>query len=349
MYALTRTIIVMMGSLGLLILLSGCQQTAYPDDHEQLSKEERLVIRFSHVVGEDTPKGLAARKFARLMKERSNGYIEVQVFPNSILYKDGEELEALSNDDIQMIAPATSKVTSIVPEWSVFDLPFAFDSYEEVHAYMKGRTGQELIGKLDRQGLVMLGMWDNGFKQLTNRDFPINKPVDIKGLNMRIMPSDIIEQQFELFGASAMKLDFNNVFQSLDEGLIDAQENTMSNITSKSLHYRQEYMTVSNHGYLGYVLLMNKEFWEGLPDEVRSLIEDTLTEVSDWQQEIAHKLNDQELSKLEECNCIEIYHLSDEEKQQWEEAFSPVYDFYRGRFGAKNINSLPKIKGGNKE
>ncbi|WP_153722042.1 DctP family TRAP transporter solute-binding subunit [Sporosarcina cascadiensis] len=349
MYALKRTFFIVMSSLGIIVMLAGCQQTRYPVDHEQLSGEERLVIRFSHVVGEDTPKGLAARRFASLMKERSDGYIEVQVFPNSMLYKDGEEMEALSDNDIQMIAPATSKVTSIVPEWSVMDLPFAFDSYEEVHAYIKGKTGQELISKLDQQGLVMLGMWDNGFKQLTNRDFPINEPTDIKGLNMRIMPSDIIEQQFNLFGASAVKLDFDNVFQSLDEGLIDAQENTMSNITSKSLHYRQEYMTVSNHGYLGYVLLMNKEFWEDLPDEVRSLIEETLSEVSEWQQEIAHKLNDQELSKLEECNCIEITHLSDEEKQQWEEAFSPVYDFYRGRFGAKNINSLPKIKGGNKE
>ena len=349
MYALSRKRMLISGLLALLLLLTGCQLTAYPVDHEQLSEKERLVIRFSHVVGEDTPKGLAARKFASLMKERSDGYIEVQVFPNSILYKDGEEMEALSNNDIQMIAPATSKVTKIVPEWSVIDLPFAFDSYEEVHAYIKGKTGQKMVSKLDQQGLVMLGMWDNGFKQLTNRDYPIKQPADVNGLNMRIMPSDIIEQQFQLFGASAMKLDFNNVFQSLDEGVIDAQENTMSNITSKSLHNRQQYLTVSNHGYLGYVLLMNKQFWGELPDDVRLLIEDTLSEVTEWQQGIAQQLNEQELSKLEECDCIQIYHLSDEEKQQWEDAFTPVYDYYQNRFGAENIHSLPKIKGGNKE
>ena len=349
MYALKKMFITMVVSLGVLFCLASCQQNSYPVDHEQLSKEERLVIRFSHVVGEDTPKGLAARKFASLIKERSNGYIEVQVFPNSILYKDGEEMEALSNDDIQMIAPATSKVTTIVPEWSVMDLPFAFDSYEEVHAYIEGMTGQKMVNKLDQQGLVMLGMWDNGFKQLTNRNYPIKNPTDVNGLNMRIMPSDIIEQQFELFGATAFKLDFNNVFQSLDEGLIDAQENTMSNITSKSLHYKQEYLTVSNHGYLGYVLLMNKPFWEELPEEVQTLIEDTVSEVTEWQRQIAQELNDHDLSKLEECDCIDIYHLSEEEKQQWEEAFTPVYDFYRSRFGAENINSLPKIKGGNKE
>ena len=339
----------MAGLCGLLILLSGCQSRTYPVDHEQLSREERLIIRFSHVVGEDTPKGLAARKFARLIKERSNGYIEVQVFPNSILYKDGEEMEALTKNDVQMIAPATSKITSIAPEWSVMDLPFAFDSYEEVHAYIAGKTGQKMIDKLHRQGLVMLGMWDNGFKQLTNRQYPIQDPADVNGLNLRIMPSDIIERQFELFGASVTKLDFDNVFQSLDEGIIDGQENTMSNITSKSLHLKQDYLTVSNHGYLGYVLLMNKQFWEELPEDVQLLIEDTLSEVTEWQMQIARELNEQDLSKLEECGCIEIYDLSDEEKQQWEEAFAPVYDFYRSRFGAENIQSLPKIKGGNKE
>ncbi|MEV9640694.1 TRAP transporter substrate-binding protein [Mammaliicoccus sciuri] len=349
MYALKKHYCFFVSFVGLLFLLAGCQKTTYPVDYEQLSAEERLVIRFSHVVGEDTPKGLAARKFAKLMKERSNGYIEVQIFPNSILYKDGEEMEALSNNDVQMIAPATSKITSIVPEWAVIDLPFAFDSYEEVHAYIKGNVGQELIGKLDQQGLVMLGMWDNGFKQLTNRELLIKTPRDIKGLRMRIMPSDIIEQQFKLFGATPVKLDFNSVFQSLENGLIDGQENALSNIASKSLHMKQNYLTVSDHGYLGYVLLMNKTFWDELPEEVRSLIQETLAEVSEWQQGIAQKQNDEELSALEKCKCIDIYKLSDEERQQWEEAFSPVYDFYRGRFGAKYINSLPKIKGGNKE
>lgn len=344
-----RTLIWPLILIGLFSFLAGCGQKEYPVDHEQLSEEERLVIRFSHVTGEDTPKGLAARRFARLMKERSDGYVEVQVFANSILYRDGEEMEALSNGDVQMIAPATSKVTPLVPEWSVFDLPFAFHSYDEVHAYAKGRTGQELMGKLEQHGMMALGMWDNGFKQLTNRDFPIHVPGDVQGLNMRIMPSDILEQQFELFGARTVKMEFDRVFQSLNEKSIDAQENTMSNIISKSLHLKQNYLTLSNHGYLGYVLLINKQFFEGLPEEVQTLLTDTLAEVSVWEQQIAKDMNGKELSILGECDCIEIYPLSDEEKQQWEEAFKPVYDFYQGRFGAKYIHSLPKIKGGNKE
>ncbi|MBE1555617.1 DctP family TRAP transporter solute-binding subunit [Sporosarcina limicola] len=338
-----RIVFVFIGGI-MLFVLCGCQSTNYPVDFEQLSEEERIVIRFSHVVGEETPKGLAARKFAQLVKERSGGYVEVQVFPNGFLYKDGEEMEALSNGDVQMIAPATSKVTSLIPEWSVIDLPFAFNSIEEVHDYLAGPVGQELVSKFDSQGLLMLGMWDNGFKQLSNRDYLIRYPEDLQQLKMRIMPSDIIDKQFSIAGAVPMKIDFNVVFQHLENGDIDGQENTLSNITSKNLHLLQNYLTVSNHGYLGYTLLMNKQFWDELPEDVQVLITDTLVEVNEWEWETARKLNDEKLMELEDCHCIDIYHLTSEERQVWEEAFQPVYNYYIKRFGAKYVKSLPKFQ-----
>lgn len=328
----------------LFVTLSGCQTISYPKDFEQLSKEERIVIRFSHVVGEDTPKGLAARKFAQLVKERSNGYVEVQVFPNGFLYKDGEEMEALLNGDVQMIAPATSKVTSLIPEWSVIDLPFAFNNYDEVHEYLSGSVGQDLIAKFDSQGLYMLGVWDNGFKQISNRDFPIYHPKDLGQLKIRTMPSEIISKQFSVSGAYPKDIAFNIVFHHLENGDIDGQENTLSNITSKNLHLLQNYLTVSNHGYLGYVLLMNKEFWDDLPKEVQEIITDTLVEVNAWQREIAEAVNNEKMTELEECQCINIYHLSKEERQVWEEYFIPVYDYYEERFSNKYIKALPKFK-----
>lgn len=327
-----------------LLFLSGCQSTTFPVDNEQLSKEERIVIRFSHVVGEDTPKGLAARKFAQLVKERSNGYVEVQVFPNGFLYKDGEEMEALLKGDIQMIAPATSKVTSLVPEWSVIDLPFAFDSYEEVHDYLSGPIGKDLISKLESEELLMLAVWDNGFKQISNRDYPIKEPDDLQKLKIRIMPSDIISKQFSVLGAIPEIIDFNIVFQQLEQGNIDGQENTLSNITSKNLHSLQNYLTVSNHGYLGYLLLMNKEFWGELPLEVQELILETLVEVNEWEWETARKVDAEKLVELENCHCIDIYRPTTEEHQLWEEAFRPVYDYYIERFGAEYIDLLPKFR-----
>lgn len=330
--------------LAFFLVLFGCQSTNYPIDFEQLGEDERIVIRFSHVVGEDTPKGLAARRFAQLIKERSNGFVEVQVFPNGFLYKDGEELEALLQGDIQMIAPATSKVTFLTPEWSVIDLPFAFNSYEEVHEYLAGSAGQDLISKFDGKGLRMLGVWDNGFKQISNRDHPIYDPKSLQFLKMRIMPSDIIHKQFSSLGAIPREIDFNILFHHLESGDVDGQENTLSNITSKNLYLLQNYLTISNHGYLGYVLLMNNQFWEELPDNVQVLITDTLKEVSEWERETARNLNAKKLKELEACQCIDIYHLSPEERRLWEEEFQPVYDYFIERFGTKYIEALPKYQ-----
>lgn len=326
----------------LMLILSACQAEAYPEDHEQLSQEERIVIRFSHVVGEDTPKGLAARRFAQLMKERTNGYVEVQVFPNGYLYKDGEELDALLRGDIQMIAPATSKVTPLVPEWQVLDLPFAFENAEEIHDYLEGAAGVELMSKLKPKGMYPLGMWDNGFKQMTNNRNPLIHPSDFEGLRFRIMPSQVLQDQFAQFKAVPRPYAFNDVFQLLENGEIDGQENTASNITSKYLHSMQDYMTVSNHGYLGYLVLVNTQFWEQLPDTIQVTLQETLAEVTEWEMNKAKKIHEQDMRTLEACQCISIHALTEEERQEWEDALEPVYQKFSDRFGANYINQLPK-------
>jgi tripartite ATP-independent transporter DctP family solute receptor len=326
------------------LILSACQAEAYPKDHEQLSQEERIVIRFSHVVGEDTPKGLAARRFAQLMKERTNGYVEVQVFPNGYLYKDGEELEALLKGDIQMIAPATSKVTPLVPEWQVLDLPFAFRNSEDVHDYLEGPAGEELMNKLKPKGMYPLGMWDNGFKQMTNNRNPLIHPSDFEGLRFRIMPSQVLQDQFTQFKALPNSYAFNDVFQLLENGEIDGQENTVSNITSKDLHSMQDYMTVSNHGYLGYPVLINIQFWEQLPDDIQKILQETFAEVTEWEMNKAKEIHEQDMRALKACQCMSIHVLTEEERQEWEDALEPVYQKFADRFGANYINQLPKYR-----
>lgn len=327
-----------------LLFTLGCQVESYPQDHEQLSQEERIVIRFSHVVGEETPKGLAARKFAKLMQERTNGYVEVQVFANGHLYKDGEEIDALLKGDLQMIAPATSKITSLIPEWQVVDLPFAFENVNEVHEYLYGPIGKELMNKLIDVGMIGLGVWDNGFKQMTNNRNPIVYPKDVKGLRFRIMPSDIIHKQFELIGALPQAYAFNEVFQRLESKEIDAQENTLSNITSKDIHSLQDYLTISNHGYLGYLIILNHDFWEELPEDIKIIFEETLAEVTEWEMELAQQLDKQKRQDLDQCDCINIHELSTKEREKWEDALQPVYTYYIERFGAKYIEHLPRFK-----
>jgi tripartite ATP-independent transporter DctP family solute receptor len=340
----SRKISKVSGLFILLFILSACQAHSYPEDHEQLSQEERIVIRFSHVVGEDTPKGLAARRFAKLMKERTNGYVEVQVFPNGYLYKDGEELEALQRGDIQMIAPATSKITSLVPEWQVMDLPFAFQNVEEVHDYLNGSAGKVLMNKLKPKGMYPLDIWDNGFKQMTSNHNALIHPDDFEGLRFRIMPSQVLHDQFTELKALPQPYSFNEVFQLLENNEIDGQENTASNITSKNLHSMQDYMTVSNHGYLGYLVLINIQFWEQLPDDIKKTLEETLAEVTEWEMDKAKELHKQELQSLEQCQCISIHVLTEEERQQWEDALQPVYQKFSDRFGANYIDQLPKYR-----
>ncbi|WP_320939933.1 DctP family TRAP transporter solute-binding subunit [Lysinibacillus capsici] len=329
-------------NLCFLTILIGCQQQTYPTDNEQLSHEEQIVIRFSHVVGENTPKGMAAIKFAELIKERSNGHVEIQVFPNGVLYKDGEEMNALLRGDIQMIAPAISKITTFVPEWSVMDLPYAFKNAQEVHTYVESEVGQSLMKRLNKHNLISMGVWDSGFKQLSNSIRPIQNLTDLQGLRMRIMPSDILAEQFSIAGAYPRRIDFNTVFHQLQKGNVDGQENTLTNITSKNLHSLQDYLTISNHGYLGYLLLMNNEFWNSLPKNVQELLIDTLEEVQTWEWQQAENLSAERLQEMEACQCIQIHYLTEEEIEDWENAFKPVYDYYTENYGFKYIEALPK-------
>ncbi|MBT2638911.1 DctP family TRAP transporter solute-binding subunit [Bacillus sp. ISL-39] len=339
-----RMILIMVFPL-LLLTLSSCQTQKVAVDHEQLSKEERIVIRFSHIVGEKTPKGMAARKFASLVKEKSKGYVEVQVFPNGYLYKDGEEIDALLRGDIQMIAPATAKISSSVPEWQALDLPFAFQDTDEVQEYLDGNVGDKLLKGLEREGFYPLGMWENGFKQMTNISKPLIQPEDFRGLRFRIMPSEIIRQQFLELKAEIQSNSFNEVYQLLEKNEIDGQENTYSNIVSKGIHSQQKHMTVSNHGYLGYVVLLKKEFWDQLPEDVQQILQESIKEVTAWEKKMARKLNDESLQELKDCGCVEIHYLSEEEKELWEEAFKPIYQRFINRFGADFIKQLPRNKG----
>ncbi|MCT1578354.1 DctP family TRAP transporter solute-binding subunit [Oceanobacillus kimchii] len=326
-----------------LFLLNACQVQSYPEDHEQLSEEERIVIRFSHVVGEETPKGLASRKFAELVEERTDGYVEVQVFPNSFLYKDGEEIEALLAGDVQMLAPSTSKITALVPEWKVIDIPFAFENEEEIHDYLNSSAGKILEDKLVQKGFYPLAFWESGFKQVTNNRNALHYPEDFEGLEFRIMSSDILKEQFSLLGAHAQVETFDQVFPLLEQGVLNAQENTYSNIVSKNIHKVQDHLTVSNHGYLGYLVLINDDFWKSLPDEVQVIIIDVMEEVTEWEIKKARELNVQEYEYLQECQCINIHELSDEEKNTWEETLDPLYERFTEKYGSQYIHYLPRF------
>jgi len=328
------------------LLLGGCSTRVI--DEQQVAKNEKIVIKFSHVVSENTPKGLAAKRFANLVRERTGGYVEVQVFPNSMLYKDGEEFEALKSGAVQMLAPATSKLTAMFPEWQLFDLPYAFPDMKSAHTLMDGPLVQELFSHLKEQKFLGLAMWDSGFKQFTNNIRPLRKPEDFHGLHFRIMNSQVLKTQFAELGAQASPMSFNDVYQALENGTVDAEENTISNIYTQNFDNIQKYLTLSNHGYIGYVVLTNTDFWQSLPTPVRKILEDTLREVTIWERDIAGKMEQNQLTELRQEGKMSITTLSQGERLQLQKALNPVYDHLSQEIGPDLVNKVKKIqeKGG---
>ena len=224
-----------------------------------------IVIKFSHVVAVNTPKGKAADYFKKLAEERTKGHVKVEVYPNSTLFKDGEEMDALQLGSVQMLAPSLAKFGPLgVRDFEVFDLPFMFDSYEQLHKVTEGAEGAALFKKLEAKGIVGLAYWDNGFKDMSANK-SIRGPGDYKGLKMRIQSSKVLGDQMKALGAIPQVMAFSEVYQALQTGVVDGTENPPSNFYTQKMHEVQKYLALTNHGYLGYAVIVNKKFWDGLP------------------------------------------------------------------------------------
>src|SRR5881394_1464956 len=248
--------------------------------------QAQIVLKFSHVVANDTPKGKGALKFKELAEKYTDGKVKVEVYPNSTLYKDKEELEALQLGAVQMLAPSNSKFGPIgVKEFEVFDLPYILPDLKTLRKVTDGPLGARLLKLLDSKGMSGLAYWDNGFKQMSaNRK--LVTPADYKGLKFRIQSSKVIEAQFRTLGSIPQVMGFGEVYQALQTGVVDGQENTWSNIYTQKMHEVQKYMTMTNHGYIGYVVVTNKKFWDGLSPDIRGQLEQAMAEATKYSNEI---------------------------------------------------------------
>lgn len=314
----------------LFLFITGCGPQAR--DFEQVSPEEKLVLKFSHVVSDTSPKGRAARRWAELVAQKSEGRVEIQVFANSTLFKDGEELEALRKGYVQIIAPATSKLTKTAPALQILDLPFFFADEEEVHRVVDDSIKKELAGSFKQHGMEYLAYWDNGFKQMT-ANVPLRKAQDFRGSRFRIMDSPVLFSQFRRLGAEPVATSFSDVYTALESQYVGGSENTASNLYSKKFYQLQNYLTVSNHGYLGYAVLVNSEQWKALPYSVRRLLTETLAEVTEWERQEALKQNRDDLERLRKEKALQVYDLSPEDIDDWRNALSPLYQEVKERVG----------------
>ncbi len=304
---------------------------------------EPIVIRFSHVVAPNTPKGKAADYFKRLAEERTAGRVKVEVYPNSQLYKDREEMEALQLGAVQMLAPSLSKFGPLgVRQFELFDLPYIFPNKETLYRVMDGDIGRRLFSLLEPKGIIGLAYWDNGFKQMSaNR--PLRKLEDFKGLKMRIQSSKVLEAQMKALGANPQVMAFSEVYTALQQGVVDGTENPLSNLYTQKMHEVQKHLTISDHGYLGYAVIVNKKFWEGLPTDIRATLEKAMQEATAYEREIAQKENDDALAAVRRAGTTEIYILPNDERRRWWQALLPVHKEFEDKIGRDLIQAAYRV------
>jgi C4-dicarboxylate-binding protein DctP len=304
-----------------------------------------IVIKFSHVVAVDTPKGKAAEYFKKLAEERTKGRVKVEVFPNSQLYKDGEEMEALQLGSVQMLAPSVAKFGPLgAREFEVFDLPYIFDNFAEMHKVTQGPIGKQLFAKLETKSITGLAFWDNGFKDMSANK-ALRLPADVKGLKMRIQSSNVLEAQMRALGAIPQKMAFSEVYQGLQTGVVDGTENPASNFYTQKMHEVQKYMTMTDHGVIEYAVIANKKFWDGLPADIRTMLEGAMADATKFANDIAKKENDDALDAVKKSGKTEIITLTPEQKAAWKKALVQVHREQESRIGKDLIQAIYKEVG----
>jgi len=301
-----------------------------------------IVIKFSHVVATDTPKGQAAERFKEQAEKLTRGRVKVEVYPNSQLYKDKEELEALQLGAVQMLAPSLAKFGPLgVKEFEAFDLPYIFPSKAALYAVTEGPIGKGLLKKLEPKGITGLAYWDNGFK-IMSANKPLHAPADFRGLKMRIQSSKVLDAQMRALGANPQVLAFSEVYQALQTGVVDGTENPPSNMYTQKMHEVQKHLTVSNHGYLGYAVIVNKKFWDGLPADVRGQLEQAMRDATTFEKAIAQRDNDLALDAIRKAGKTTIYNLTPQEQAAWRTALQPVQRQMESRIGKDLIGSITR-------
>ena len=310
------------------------------------SAQSPIVIKFSHVVASNTPKGAAAEKFKELAEKYTDGKVKVEIYPNSTLYKDKEELEALQLGAVQMLAPSNSKFGPIgVREFEVFDLPYILPDLATLRKVTDGPLGARLLKLLEPKGMTGLAYWDNGFKEMTANK-KLVAPEDYKSLKFRIQSSKVLEAQFRSLGSIPQVMAFGEVYQALQTGVVDGQENTWSNIYTQKMHEVQKYAAVTNHGYIGYVVVTNKKFWEGLPADVRAQLETAMKEATAFGNGQSAKENEDALEQIKKSGKTEILTLTPAQDAAMRKAMEPVYKDVASRVGQPLIDEFVKETGG---
>jgi C4-dicarboxylate-binding protein DctP len=304
-----------------------------------------IIIKFSHVVAPDTPKGKGAQKFKELAEDRTKGKVKVELYPNSQLYKDKEEMEALQLGSVQMLAPSLAKFGPLgVKEFEVFDLPFIFKDEASFRAVTEGPVGADLFKKLEPKGIKGLAYWDNGF-HLMSANKPLHTVADFKGLKLRIQSSKVLDAQMRALGAIPQVMAFSELYQALQSGVVDGTEGVASNFYTQKIYEVQKHMTLSNHGHLAYAVIVNKKFWDGLPADIRTTLDGAVKDATSYANAIAATENATALDKIKASGKTTIYTPIPAEINEWKKALMPVHKEMEARVGKATVEAVYKAAG----
>ncbi len=323
-----------LAAVALAFVLSGTAQAADP-----------IVIKFSHVVAENTPKGQMCLKFKELVAERLGGKVVVEVYPNSQLFNDDTVLPAMLLGDVQLAAPSLSKFGKYTSSLPIFDLPFLFKDIHAAERFQQGPAGQKLLTSMEGKGLLGVGFLHNGLKQLS-ANIPLRTPQDADGLKFRIMTSDVLAAQFEAVDATPLKKPFSEVFTLLQTKAVDGQENTWSNIYSKKFHEVQDYITESNHGLIDYLVVTSVAFWNGMPDDIRTDVKKALDDAIAHGNKVALEKATSDRQRIIDSGRSKIIQLTDAERAQWVEAMKPVWKKFEDKIGKDLIDAAVAANAG---
>ncbi|OYQ78045.1 C4-dicarboxylate ABC transporter [Ignatzschineria sp. F8392] len=300
--------------------------------------DEPIVIKFSHVVADTTPKGQGALLFKKLAEERLPGQVQVEVYPNSSLYGDGQEMDALLVGDVHILAPSLAKFEHFQKKIQLFDLPFLFDNMEALDRFQQSEAGQSLLTSMEDKGITGLGYWHNGLKQLSANK-ALHVPRDARGLKFRVQNSAVLDEQFKALRANPRKMAFAEMYQGLQTGVVNGAENPYTNIYSQKIHEVQSHITESNHGVLDYMLITNTDFWNGLPENVRNELTDIIAEVTVEVNNQAAALNERDKQSIIDAGTTEIIYLTPEQREAWRDAVRPVWEKFQDQVGAELIEA----------
>jgi C4-dicarboxylate-binding protein DctP len=314
-----------------LTLLLGC-------DKEKGSADSPILIKFPHVTAPATPKGQAAARFKQVVEERLAGRVTVEVYPSGQLMSDDDSLDALAFGEVQMIAISLSKLDRLTHKFQIFDLPFLFPDLQTVEKFQASDYGKELFRSIVDRNLLGLSFWHNGMKQFGG-PVPMRSPEDAAGLKFRIMESDVLQAQILQIDGNPQKMALGEVYQALQTGAVDAQENTWSNTYSSKFYEVQDYITETNHGYIGYLVAVNPDFWNSLPEDIRGELETIVQEVSVWANEQAASINLAAKEKIIASGQSEVVELTGEERAGWQQAMRPVWEKFSDNIGADLISA----------